>query len=128
MWLSHTQASGLTCARTPTRAQRDGALRCEIVAHSRWISALDLHPSRDVFATAAEDASVTVWALPAAGTAGAGGKGAAPAPLASACELHCALTGVAFCGRGGDDVAAAAYDMEQMPVWRGLAARAGGGA
>jgi hypothetical protein len=44
--------------------QADGALRCEVVAHSRSLSALALHPRRDVFATAAEDATVAVWTLP----------------------------------------------------------------
>jgi WD40 repeat protein len=41
-------------------------LTTEIKAHSRWLSAMDIHPTKDLVATAAEDASVAVWQLPAA--------------------------------------------------------------
>ncbi len=44
--------------------QKDGLLRAEIVAHSRLLSAMDLHPVRDVFATVSEDATLAVWSLP----------------------------------------------------------------
>lgn len=47
--------------------QRDGMLRYELVAHSRWLSAMDIHPSKDNVVTAAEDCSMSVWQLPVAG-------------------------------------------------------------
>ena len=37
----------------------------QVQAHARLGSCLALHPLRDVFATAAEDATLHVWALPA---------------------------------------------------------------
>jgi hypothetical protein len=124
--------------------QGDGRLRCEIVAHARWLSALSLHPSRDLLASVAEDGSFAVWHLPLAltqhdycgtsGTSGgpkgstaAGAEAAAPAPALSGSVLGAALTGVAFAGDGGADVAAVGYDCEELLVWRGVAG-AGGGA
>ncbi|GBF91359.1 hypothetical protein Rsub_04099 [Raphidocelis subcapitata] len=122
---------------------RDGRLRCEIVAHSRWLSALDLHPRRDAFATAAEDCTVSAWTLPigdgAGGGGGGGGAGAAaaaaagavllapPEPLLSAAAVNSVLTGVAWCGEGCDDLAAAVFDADELLIWRG-AGWAGGGA
>jgi len=47
--------------------QKNGQLRYEIVAHSRWLSAMDIHPSKDNIVTAAEDCTVGVWQLPIAG-------------------------------------------------------------
>jgi hypothetical protein len=47
--------------------QKDGMLRYELVAHSRWLSAMDIHPSKDNIVTAAEDCTMSVWQLPVAG-------------------------------------------------------------
>ena len=47
--------------------QRDGTLRSEIVAHSRWLSAMDIHPARDIVATVSEDCTLGVWTLPLSG-------------------------------------------------------------
>lgn len=47
--------------------QKNGQLRYELVAHSRWLSAMDIHPSIDTIITAAEDCTVGVWQLPIAG-------------------------------------------------------------
>lgn len=47
--------------------QKNGQLRHELVAHSRWLSAMDIHPSNDTIVTAAEDCTVGVWQLPIAG-------------------------------------------------------------
>lgn len=41
--------------------QSDGRLRMELVAHSRLLSAMDIHPSRDLLATVAEDGTLGVW-------------------------------------------------------------------
>ena len=35
----------------------------QVTAHARWINALDVHPTKDVFATAAEDCVVSVRRL-----------------------------------------------------------------
>ncbi len=47
--------------------QTDGKLKSEIVAHSRWLSAMDIHPKEDIIVTAAEDATMNVWQLPIGG-------------------------------------------------------------
>jgi hypothetical protein len=47
--------------------QKDGRLRSELVAASRWLSAMDIHPVKDLVATAAEDCTLGVWALPMCG-------------------------------------------------------------
>lgn len=47
--------------------QKDGQLRSELVAHSRWLSAMDIHPEKDMIATVAEDCTLGVWSLPIAG-------------------------------------------------------------
>lgn len=110
--------------------QLDGGLRCEIAAHARWASALDLHPSRDLMASVSEDCSIAAWKLPitpGSGAAEGGGarRGAdcsAPAPVLSAAALGRPLAGVAFCGEGCGDVAAAAYDGDDLLIWKGAGA------
>ncbi len=47
--------------------QRDGKLRADIGSHSRLVSGLALHPSRDVVASVAEDGTLAVWSLPLGG-------------------------------------------------------------
>lgn len=47
--------------------QKNGQLRYEMVAHSRWLSAMDIHPSKDNIVTAAQDCTVGVWQLPICG-------------------------------------------------------------
>lgn len=89
--------------------QKDGELRYELVCHSRWLSAMDIHPSRDIIATAAQDSTLGVWQLPIAMSKAA--------CLLSVCSLHDVLTGVSFCGKHGDDVAAVAYDTEALMLW-----------
>ena len=38
-------------------------LKLELQAHSRLLSAMAVHPTRPLFATAAEDATLAVWQL-----------------------------------------------------------------
>lgn len=38
--------------------------------------------------------------------------------LLSVCWLHAALTGVAFCGPAGDDVAVVAYDTDEIHLYK----------
>jgi hypothetical protein len=42
-------------------------IMAQIAAHARWINALEVHPARDMFATASEDATISVWRLPEGG-------------------------------------------------------------
>jgi hypothetical protein len=125
-------------ARPPP--QREGQLRYEIVAHSRWLSGMDIHPSRDIIATVAQDCTLAVWQLPIAMAkvraccacsimhpSGGLCTWQPPCPpiwmqaacLMSVCSLHDVLTGVAFCGEASDDVAAVAYDVEALLLWKG---------
>ncbi len=39
-------------------------LKTELQAHSRMLSAMAVHPTRPLFATAAEDATMAVWQMP----------------------------------------------------------------
>ncbi|PNW71180.1 hypothetical protein CHLRE_16g694402v5 [Chlamydomonas reinhardtii] len=89
---------------------RDGKLRADLGAHSRFISAMDIHPTKDIIATVSEDCSLGVWALPIGG--------AKADCLLSVCWMHAALTGVAFCGAAGDDVAVVAYDTDEVHVYK----------
>ena len=67
----------------------------QIAAHARWVNALEVHPSRDVMATAAEDCTVSVWKLPS-------GDGSTQLKHAGALVVQDAmLCGVGFCGGGG---------------------------
>ena len=43
-------------------------LKLELQAHSRLLSSMAIHPSRDIFVTAAEDATCNVWTLPLTGS------------------------------------------------------------
>lgn len=38
-------------------------LKTELQAHSRMLSAMAVHPTRPLFATAAEDATMAVWQM-----------------------------------------------------------------
>lgn len=49
-----------------TAAASSPLKRIEINAHSRSVSAVDIHPKQRMFATCGEDSFVTVWSLPAA--------------------------------------------------------------
>lgn len=41
----------------------DGLVRAELQAHSRLLAAMAVHPTRNLFATASEDATLAVWTL-----------------------------------------------------------------
>lgn len=47
--------------------QHDGRLLWEVVAHSRWLSGMDIHPERDLVVTCSEDATLALWQLPIKG-------------------------------------------------------------
>ena len=93
---------------------------CELQAHGRFLSAMDIHPWRDVFATVAEDSTVGVWAIPKeGGGGGGGGAGAAEVRCVfSTCWRDSMLTGVTFCGDRGDSLAVCAHDELELCVWQ----------
>lgn len=88
-----------------------GGLQYEIVAHSRFLTAMALNPKKDLLATASEDATVNVWALPSA-------SDKAITATLSVCWLNAPITGVAFCGPSFGEVAAVAYDIDELATWK----------
>ena len=44
--------------------QVNGNLKLELQAHSRMLCAMDVHPSKPLLATAAEDATFAIWSIP----------------------------------------------------------------
>mmetsp|Transcript_43009 Transcript_43009/g.102097 ORF Transcript_43009/g.102097 Transcript_43009/m.102097 type:complete len:240 (+) Transcript_43009:431-1150(+) len=84
-----------------------------LFAHSRLLSGMDIHPTRDIFATVAEDCTLNVWSLPTKSSPEAG-------PLLSKCLPSTMLTGVAFCGPDNNDVAVSAYDHTELKVFQGV--------
>eukprot|EP00899_Mesostigma_viride_P027496 jgi/Mesvir1/7931/Mv11853-RA.1 len=78
----------------------------EIMGHTRFLSALAMHPTKDVFVTAAEDSTVNVWSLPDA-------SGKVDVKLSTVWK-NAMVCGVAFVG---ENVAAVAYDYDRMVVW-----------
>jgi hypothetical protein len=63
----HTQPNIFVLLLLLLWLQKDGRLRSELVAASRWLSAMDIHPVKDLVTTAAEDCTLGVWALPMCG-------------------------------------------------------------
>eukprot|EP00316_Scyphosphaera_apsteinii_P024686 CAMPEP_0119309530 /NCGR_PEP_ID=MMETSP1333-20130426/15819_1 /TAXON_ID=418940 /ORGANISM="Scyphosphaera apsteinii, Strain RCC1455" /LENGTH=330 /DNA_ID=CAMNT_0007313523 /DNA_START=56 /DNA_END=1048 /DNA_ORIENTATION=+ len=86
-------------------------LTAVMTAHARWINALEVHPSKDTFATASEDAYVGVWRLPE--------QGGHTIKLVTHYQAQdCTLTGVTFCGGASrDSVGATAYDVDYVMAW-----------
>jgi WD40 repeat protein len=118
-WRSYYAASGVV-SFVSLSTQR---VYCELQAHSRFLSAMDLHPWRDVFATVAEDSTVGVWALPKESGGGGGepagaGAGVVVRSLFATCWRDGMLTGVAFCGDRGDSLAVCAHDEVELCVWQ----------
>lgn len=78
-------------------------------AHARWINALELHPTKEMFACVAEDGYVSVWKM-----SGTSNK------ISHVAHIHAPdalLTGVAFVGANGQFVAATAYDVDAVLAW-----------
>ncbi|GAX80237.1 hypothetical protein CEUSTIGMA_g7675.t1 [Chlamydomonas eustigma] len=84
----------------------------EVVSHSRFLTAMDMHPCKDIIATTSEDATVNVWTLPL----GNGIKGSTN--LLSALWPNAMPTGIAFCGPSDCDIAVVALDNEELRVFR----------
>ncbi|KAL3154103.1 WD repeat-containing protein 54, variant 2 [Trebouxia sp. C0010 RCD-2024] len=87
----------------------DGLVRTELQAHSRLLAAMAVHPTRNMFATASEDATLAVWMLSE--------DQSQARPLLSACWNNAVLTGIAFTGPASNSIAAAAYDTDEIAVW-----------
>ena len=93
---------------------------CELQVHGRFLSAMDVHPRRDVFATVAEDSTLGVWTLPKEGSGESNG-GIAVEQVRSIFATNWAdgmLTGVTFCGDRGDSLAVCAHDEMELCVWQ----------
>ena len=97
---------------------------CELQAHARFLSAMAMHPARDVVATVAEDGTIAVWGLPTELSGDGLDHDAAaivrrnPTPRFAARWPDGALTGVAFCGDGDDALAVCAYDETDVVAWQ----------
>jgi len=88
------------------------ALMVQIAAHARWINALDVHPTKDVMATAAEDCTVSVWRLPEV-------PGAQLKHLSSVVVPDTLLCGVGFAGGAArNHVACTAYDVDAVHTFQ----------
>mmetsp|Transcript_28687 Transcript_28687/g.39631 ORF Transcript_28687/g.39631 Transcript_28687/m.39631 type:complete len:338 (-) Transcript_28687:136-1149(-) len=88
---------------------KDNSKYMEVNAHPRFMAALSVHPTRDLIATCAEDSTLQVFTLPQVGEK--------IKNLLTLTWADSMLTGVVFCGPGSNNVAAVAYDTEQMRVW-----------
>jgi WD40 repeat protein len=80
----------------------------QVAAHARWINALEVHPVKDIMATAAEDCTVSVWRLPE------DGGSTQIKHIASVVVPDAVLCGVAFSAGTKDHVACTAYDVEAV--------------
>jgi len=86
------------------------SLSAVIAAHARWINAIEVHPTKDLFATASEDTFIGLWRLEAGG--------AKVSHVQHIPAADCTLTGIAFAGgleRG--TVAVTAYDVDAVMAW-----------
>ncbi len=105
----------LYCGHTSGQIKIYDLVNCSlcvsVCAHARAINALEVHPTRDIFATVAEDCMLAVWSL------------AEPTPTLTHVEhtkvQDWLLTGVSFCGgHERSHVACSAYDTAAVQSWR----------
>ncbi|KAJ9517216.1 hypothetical protein QJQ45_009170 [Haematococcus lacustris] len=89
---------------------RSKVLRAELAAHSRFLTCMDIHPTKDIIVTGAEDGSISVMTLPIGAQK--------TSSLLSVLWMHAPVAGVAFCGTHLDDVAAVAYDTDELQLYR----------
>ncbi|GMH43686.1 hypothetical protein BSKO_11608 [Bryopsis sp. KO-2023] len=89
----------------------NGEKLAEICSHGRFLTALDMHPHKDLVATVSQDCTCCVWSIPFDSLEEI-------APVFSTCWPHNMMTGVAFCGKDFDDVAVVAYDTEEIVIWK----------
>uniref|UniRef100_A0A7S0ND86 WD repeat-containing protein 54 beta-propeller domain-containing protein n=1 Tax=Pyramimonas obovata TaxID=1411642 RepID=A0A7S0ND86_9CHLO len=86
----------------------------ELHAHSRFASALMLHPTEDKLVSAAEDSTLQVLTLPQ--------QGEKIQIIMTTSWPDSMITGATFFGKGHNDIAACAYDTDELRVWAGNAA------
>ena len=92
-----------------------------VVAHSRFLSCMDLHPIQNVLVTAAEDGTVCVWQLHIPDFSKEGSSfdinnHRVVDVLHSSIWENVMIVGVAFCGSICDKFAAIGYDEKHMRV------------
>ena len=90
-----------------------------VVAHSRYLSSMDIHPFHDVLVTAAQDGTVCVWQLHVPGdNSDPGGhpEHRVVDVLHSSKWENVMVVGVAFCGSQCDKVAMVGYDEKTMKI------------
>jgi WD40 repeat protein len=85
-----------------------GRKLAEVAAHSRSISAIDVHPTRKQVASASEDSFLSVWTLP--------DSTLAPYNKLTAELAQTLLTGVQYVGTDSNQIAVVAYDSRFVSV------------
>jgi|TARA_B110000977_G_scaffold145035_1_gene184068 WD40 repeat protein len=93
---------------------------CEMQAHLRYLSAMDIHPNKDVFATVSEDGTIGVWSIGVENDLNSKHINSSPAPTSVFAQRwpDGMLTGVVFCGDGCDALAVCAYDETEICAWQ----------
>lgn len=86
-----------------------GALKAEINAHTRSITAVAIHPTRPQVAIVSEDTFMSVWGLPTS-------SDQKVQHVSSVNVSGTMLTGVAYCGSGASKVATTSYDSRFVAV------------
>lgn len=92
---------------------RQGELAIEIAAHSRCITAMDIHPSKPWIVSVAEDTFMNVWSLPNDDCK----DHDEVTLLNSSCATDHLLTGVQFAQDGSNRIIASSYDVDALLVW-----------
>ena len=87
-----------------------------VIAHSRYLSCMDMHPFHDVLATAAEDGTVCIWQLHVPRERGRAGDARVLDVLHSSRWDNVMITGVSFSGDACDTVSLVGYDERAMKV------------
>lgn len=86
-----------------------GNKTADVAAHSRFIHAIDFHPTLNVFATVSEDTKLHLWEINTANST--------VMMLRSTVVKDSLLCGVQFCGEGFSNVAVSAYDVSHVLVF-----------
>ena len=89
---------------------RSAQLMCEVKAHARWLSAITMHPTSFVVATAAQDSTLAVWKW----DEGAERTDGVPKLVLHSRWKGGMMTGASFVA---DRIAVAAYDRAELHLY-----------